>query len=167
MASYSCVIIDEAHERTLHTDVLLGLCKDIARFRCVITLTRFVVVDKEDGIACHHPLTHNQISEPINYTVPTTPKPPTQINQKKHREDLRLIISSATLNAERFSSYFDGAAIFTVPGRMYSVEVFYTKAPEADYLDAAVVSVLHVRASLVLCCVLCCCVPGSGSLTRT
>ena len=33
MASYSCVIIDEAHERTLHTDVLLGLCKDIARFR--------------------------------------------------------------------------------------------------------------------------------------
>ena len=28
---------------------------------------------------------------------------------------------------------------------MYSVEVFYTKAPEADYLDAAVVSVLHVR----------------------
>ena len=35
MASYSCVIIDEAHERTLHTDVLLGLCKDIARFRYV------------------------------------------------------------------------------------------------------------------------------------
>jgi pre-mRNA-splicing factor ATP-dependent RNA helicase DHX16 len=35
MASYSVVIIDEAHERTLHTDVLLGLCKDIARFRCV------------------------------------------------------------------------------------------------------------------------------------
>lgn len=33
MGSYSCVIIDEAHERTLHTDVLLGLCKDIARFR--------------------------------------------------------------------------------------------------------------------------------------
>ncbi len=66
--------------------------------------------------------------------------PPSQ----QRSEDLRLIISSATLNAERFSSYFDGAAIFTVPGRMYSVEVFYTKAPEADYLDAAVVSVLHV-----------------------
>ena len=36
MASYSVVIIDEAHERTLHTDVLLGLCKDIARFRWFI-----------------------------------------------------------------------------------------------------------------------------------
>jgi len=95
MASYSVVIIDEAHERTLHTDVLLGLCKDIARFR----------------------------------------------------EDLRLIISSATLNAERFSNYFDGAAIFTVPGRMFSVDVYYTKAPEADYLDAAVVSVLHIHIS--------------------
>ncbi len=95
MGSYSVVIIDEAHERTLHTDVLLGLCKDIARFR----------------------------------------------------EDLRLVISSATLNAERFSNYFDGAAIFTVPGRMFSVDSYYTKAPEADYLDAAVVSVLHIHIS--------------------
>ena len=31
-----------------------------------------------------------------------------------------------------------------MPGRLYNVEVFYTKAPEADYLDAAVVSVLQV-----------------------
>lgn len=66
------------------------------------------------------------------------------------REDLRLIISSATLNAERFSSYFDGAAIFTVPGRMFKVEVFYTKAPEADYLDACVVSALQVGGTAVI-----------------
>lgn len=33
LAGYSCLIIDEAHERTLHTDVLFGLVKDIARFR--------------------------------------------------------------------------------------------------------------------------------------
>ena len=35
----------------------------------------------------------------------------------------------------------------TVPGRMFSVDVYYTKAPEADYLDAAVVSVLHIHIS--------------------
>lgn len=33
LASYSVMIIDEAHERTLHTDILFGLVKDIALFR--------------------------------------------------------------------------------------------------------------------------------------
>jgi pre-mRNA-splicing factor ATP-dependent RNA helicase DHX16 len=95
LASYSCMMVDEAHERTLHTDVLFGLVKDIARYR----------------------------------------------------PDLKLIISSATLDAEKFSEYFDDAPIFRIPGRRYPVEVFYTSAPEADYLDASVVTALqiHVR----------------------
>ena len=33
LKSYSCLMIDEAHERTLHTDILFGLVKDVARFR--------------------------------------------------------------------------------------------------------------------------------------
>ena len=32
LAGYSILIIDEAHERTLHTDILFGLVKDIARY---------------------------------------------------------------------------------------------------------------------------------------
>ena len=60
LASYSVMIIDEAHERTLHTDILFGLIKDIARFR----------------------------------------------------PDLKLLISSATLDAEKFSEFFDDAPIF-------------------------------------------------------
>lgn len=93
LASYSVMMIDEAHERTLHTDILFGLVKDIARFR----------------------------------------------------PDLKLLISSATLDAEKFSDYFDHAPIFRVPGRRYPVDILYTKAPEADYIDATIVSVLHTH----------------------
>ena len=41
--------------------------------------------------------------------------------------------------------YFDDAAIFNIPGRTYDVEILYTKQPEADYLDAAVVTVLQTH----------------------
>lgn len=95
LASYSCMIIDEAHERTLHTDILFGLVKDIVRFR----------------------------------------------------PDLKLIISSATLDAQKFSKYFDDASIFWIPGRMFPVDIYYTKAPEADYVDASVVTVLQIHVS--------------------
>ncbi|CAF4952546.1 unnamed protein product [Rotaria sp. Silwood1] len=93
LASYSVLIVDEAHERTLHTDILFGLVKDIARFR---------------------------------------PK-------------LKLLISSATLDAEKFSQFFDDAPIFRIPGRRFPVDIYYTKAPEADYIDAAVVTVLQIH----------------------
>ncbi|XP_036320983.1 pre-mRNA-splicing factor ATP-dependent RNA helicase DHX16 [Rhagoletis pomonella] len=95
LASYSVMIIDEAHERTLHTDILFGLVKDIARFR----------------------------------------------------PELKLLISSATLDAEKFSKFFDDAPIFRIPGRRYPVNIFYTKAPEADYIDACCVSVLQIHAT--------------------
>ncbi|KAF1766657.1 hypothetical protein GCK72_006615 [Caenorhabditis remanei] len=93
LASYSVMMIDEAHERTLHTDILFGLVKDIARFR----------------------------------------------------KDLKLLISSATLDAEKFSSFFDDAPIFRIPGRRFPVDIYYTQAPEADYLDAAIVTVMQIH----------------------
>ena len=93
LANYSVIIVDEAHERTLHTDILFGLIKDISRFR----------------------------------------------------KDIKVLISSATLDAEKFASFFDDAPIFRIPGRRFPVDIFYTKAPEADYLDACVVSVLQIH----------------------
>ncbi|KAH9291995.1 hypothetical protein KI387_042817 [Taxus chinensis] len=93
LASYSVVMVDEAHDRTLSTDVLLGLIKNIARF---------------------HP-------------------------------DLKIIISSATLDAEKFSDYFDGAPIFKIPGRRFPVEIHYTRSPEADHLKAAVAMVCQIH----------------------
>ncbi|KAI9913675.1 hypothetical protein PsorP6_005171 [Peronosclerospora sorghi] len=93
LKSYSVMIIDEAHERTLSTDILFGLIKDIARFR----------------------------------------------------DDIKIIVASATLDATKFSAYFDDAPIFKIPGRMFPVDILYTKAPEADYLDAAIVTVLQIH----------------------
>lgn len=93
LKSYSVLIIDEAHERTLHTEVLFGLVKDLAR----------------------------------------------------HRKDLKIIISSATLDLEKFAQYFDNAPRFSIPGRRYPVDIYYTKQPEADYLEAAVLTVLQIH----------------------
>ena len=44
-----------------------------------------------------------------------------------------------------FIQFFDDAPIFRIPGRRYPVDIYYTKAPEADYLDAVVVSCLQIH----------------------
>jgi pre-mRNA-splicing factor ATP-dependent RNA helicase DHX16 len=93
LSEYSVIMIDEAHERTLHTDILFGLIKDLSRAR----------------------------------------------------ENLKVIISSATMDAEKFARYFDNSPIFGIPGRRYPVDVFYTKSPEADYVEASVITILQIH----------------------
>ena len=63
----------------------------------------------------------------------------------RFRSDLKLLISSATLDAEKFSEFFDDAPIFRIPGRRFPVDIYYTKAPEADYIDACVVTILQIH----------------------
>lgn len=65
----------------------------------------------------------------------------------KRRPDLKLIVTSATLDAEKFSEYFFGCPIFTIPGRTFPVEILYTKEPEPDYLDAALITIMQIHLS--------------------
>jgi len=86
-------MLDEAHERTINTDVMFGLLKDVIR----------------------------------------------------NRPELKIIVTSATLNAEKYSEYFFNCPIFTIPGKTYPVEVLHTKDPESDYMDAALICVMQIH----------------------
>ncbi len=80
LENYSTIIIDEAHERSLNIDFLLGILKRIL----------------------------------------------------EKRKDLKVIISSATLDTERFSCFFPASKTIIVPGKTYPVEVSYLYDDDAD-----------------------------------
>ena len=63
----------------------------------------------------------------------------------KKRPELKLIVTSATLDSVKFSEYFFQAPIFRIPGRTFPVEILYTKEPESDYLDAALITVMQIH----------------------
>jgi pre-mRNA-splicing factor ATP-dependent RNA helicase DHX38/PRP16 len=92
---YSCIIMDEAHERALNTDVLMGLIKKV--------LAR--------------------------------------------RRDLKLIVTSATMNSDRFSRFYGGAPEFVIPGRTFPVDIQFSRSPCEDYVDSAVKQVLAIHVS--------------------
>ena len=66
----------------------------------------------------------------------------------RFRPDIKLLISSATLDAEKFSDYFDNAPIFNIPGRRYPVEIMYSKAPEVGHDQQLLYSALTMKSSL-------------------
>jgi ATP-dependent helicase HrpA len=82
LRAYSTLVIDEAHERSLNIDFLLGYLKNLSA----------------------------------------------------RRKDLKLVITSATIDAEKFSRHFNNAPVIEVSGRLYPVEVRY-RPVEGDAED--------------------------------
>ncbi|XP_023984195.1 probable ATP-dependent RNA helicase DHX35 isoform X2 [Physeter macrocephalus] len=103
LTKYSVIMLDEAHERTLYTDIAIGLLKKI----------------------------------------------------QKKRGDLRLIVASATLDAEKFWDFFnqndtsdptrDTCVILTVEGRTFPVDIFYLQSPVPDYIKSTVETVMKIH----------------------
>ena len=50
------------------------------------------------------------------------------------RDDLKLILSSATLDSKKFQKYFNNCEIIKIPGRWFKVDIYYTTVPEPNYI---------------------------------
>jgi len=58
---------------------------------------------------------------------------------------LKVVIMSATMDVDQFSQYFNGAPVLYLEGRQHPIQIFYTKQPQSDYLQAALVSVFQIH----------------------
>eukprot|EP01066_Platyproteum_vivax_P010036 Platyproteum_vivax@DN4463_c0_g1_i1.p1 len=94
LAKYDVLILDEAHERSMHTDVLFALVK-----RAVV----------------------------------------------ERRGELRVVVTSATLDTKQFSEYFNDCPVLEVPGRCFAVEVYYAPTNTSKRVESAVNAALRIH----------------------
>ena len=61
------------------------------------------------------------------------------------RQDLKLIVTSATMDSSKFADFFGNVPVFIIPGRTFPVDLMFSKNPPEDYVDAAVKQAIQIH----------------------